>query len=405
MSKALGLLPSWYWPEGVQRYLAAPPVPIDEQGLGRWARRYGDQPALITDGTVTTFRELDALVTRVAVACRERCQTERPRIALVVGDPHAFVQLLMGVARSGGVALLLDPAQPWPDQAPAVDLFQAQAVVTDQPSLTPETTGATILRPGDLIQADVPPSPLSRPVATSPALALAEGGAVVYHSHASALSAAMAFVAFMELTPSAKLVVARPWGSWEGLTGLLASLQQGGTAVLAGSWDGRSVGEALARCDAGILWVDAGPGLPLLEDSLVVEAVRQHCAAVLITLTEALPKQLRRRLRRLLRVPVLTVYGYPATGAIAASHPSWYLDDAVGIPMTGVDLLPIDPETRSLVEAPWEVLAYAGIGVRSRALATDIAATDHRRTFIEKDLFYTGDLGVVDANGMLYLLS
>ena len=404
MSKAMGLLPSWYWPEGVQRYVAAPPVAIDELAIGRWARRYGSDPALVADGQVTTFQELDNVATRVAVACRERCQTEEPRVAVAVQARRTSALLLLGIVRGGGVTLLLDPAQPRQDQAPALHLFQAQALVTDQPASAADRMDIDILSPEALIEADVAPRSLSRLDAGKPALALVEGGDIVYHSHMSALSGAMAFAAFMELAPPARLVVARPWGSWEALVGLLAPLQAGGAAVLAGSGDGQSVGEAIAQYDARALWIDTGSALGLLEDGPMVAAIRRHCAAVYVTVTGAFPKRLRRQLRRLLRVPVLTVYGYAATGAIAASHPSWYLDDAVGIPMTGVDPVPLDPETGGPVEPPWQLLAHAGIGVRTKALAVDIAATSNGRGFIDKGLFYTGDLGVMDGNGMLYLL-
>src|SRR3972149_787422 len=126
---------------------------------------------------------------------------------------------------------------------------------------------------------------------------------------------------------------------------------------------------------------------------------RPPCHAPYVSVQRPFPKSLRRQLRRQLRVPVLTVYGYPAVGAIAASHPSWYLDDAVGIPMVGVDLLPVEPDTRRPVEIPWEALSYAGIGISGRSLAVDIVGGAGRARLSE-GLYYTEDVGSVDPNGM-----
>ncbi len=388
MGKAAGVLPSWYWPEGVQRYVSAPPVALDELCLGRWARRYGGQPALRTPEGEMTFRELDGAVGRVAAAIAQRWG--EPRLALRIGDPLSFVVVFLAGARLGRPLLLLDAGDPPGAHQWAVEAFRPTAVIDDALARELREAQAPALRP-------------SRPDASAPLIALPEGRALVYHSHVSLVSGAMALAAFLQLEPQESLLAAAPWNTWEGLLALLAHLQGGGCApVVASAPEG--VAEAVMQFRPKALWVPASLGWGALEVSGLGEAVRRAGPWLLVGVDGPFPKALRRRWRRVLGVPVLTAYGYAATGLVAASHPSWYLDDAVGIPMTGVDLVPIDPYSASPIEAPWEVLTYAGIGVKTRALAARIEGEGPYPGLLRSDLFYTGQQGWVDPNGMLYLL-
>jgi len=299
--------------------------------------------------------------------------------------------IFFAAVRLGLQVLLLDPRRSLPEWSWALELFRPIGVVDDDEAKR-------------IIHGEAPPSPPRRPAPSSPIVALPEGAGLVYHSHTSLLSAAIAVAVFFQLEPEDRLLVAAPWATWEGLLGLLASLQGGGTA-LAGLWEEAGLSEALGRYRPKALWLPSGADPSLLQETPLTREVRRTSPWLLLSVGSVWPKSLRRRLRRRLGVHVLTVYGYGATGLIAASHPSWYLDDAVGIPMTGVDLVPIDPATSQPLDVPWEALSYAGIGVKSRALAPKLEGRLPYPGTLEDDLFYTGDQGCLDLNGMLYLLS
>lgn len=406
MSKGMGLLPSWYWPEGVQRYLSAPQVALYELAVGRWARRYGSSPALVGPDYALTFAELDQETGRTAASCVERAGSGEPRVAIAVRSPRAFALVFLGALRAGGSVLLLDPRSAREDQAAALRLFQAQLLVTDAPAGLGQEAGLPELAPEALLEAAAPAAPAPMADAARPSIGLAQEGGIVYHNHISVMSAAMAFAAFTLLQPEDRYLVARPPGSWEGLLGLLAPLQAGGAAVLPASDDPEAAAAALSAAEALLLWIDEATALAILDGGgPLMEAARGRCQLVYVSVRRPLPRRLRRHLHRLLGAHILTIYGYPATSAIAAAHPSWYLEDAIGIPMTGVDLVPVDPDSLRAVEAPWELLTHAGIGVRARALAVETAGSVPGPGFIEEGLWYTGDIGSVDANGMLYLLT
>ncbi len=402
MSKALGLLPSWYWPEGVQRYLSAPRVPLYDLTVGRWVRRYGDDPALVTDAETQDFRRLDAACAAVAAACATRFPGQSPRIALAVRSPADFAALFLGLARAGATVLVLDgESDAGPSQA--LTEFAAQLIVSDSRVTAggpgPREEPAALL--GGATGGPPPARPSVDPAAPSVALPGKEG--IAWHSHMSLMSAAMAFAAFVALRPDRRLLVGRPPGAWETLVGMLAALQVGAPALLAGSVEADEASGLVGRAAPGLVWLPASAAESLLGSSALAGAMRAAGAHLMLTTTEPFPKHTRRALRRRLGTAVLTLYGYPETGPIAAAHPSWYLDEAIGIPMTGVDLIPLNPRTGRPADLPWAALSYAGIGVRTRALAANARRRNGDGGQVDAEWYATGDLGLIDANGMLFL--
>ena len=155
-----------------------------------------------------------------------------------------------------------------------------------------------------------------------------------------------------------------------------------------------------------MVWIDAATAERLLDGhNLLAGALREVRSNVYVSVSRTLPTHLRRALRRRLRTHVLAVHGYPDCGPISADHASWYLDDSVGIPMVGVDILALNPATDQLSELPWPVLSYAGIGVSSQAIATNrLQLAAHGTPAADTPrLYVTGDHGLLDSNGMLFL--
>lgn len=403
MGKALGLMPSWYWPEGVQRYLKAPRVALYELAVGRWAKRYGSDLALVAGGSSRSFRELDAACAIVAANYFSRLSDAPGRVALAVRAPEAFAPLLLGLLRADATLLVLADA-PAGRGTDSLSEFEPDLLISDDPAVAAGNVRREA--PAAWLEGGAPrPRPLNADPGR-PAIALPGRDGLAWHSQMSLMSGAMAFAAFTRLEPPAKLLVARPPGAWEGLIGLLAPLQTGGAALLDGRGDDDAVAALLRQHAPRSLWLDAAAAEALIGGpGPLVSAIRDERPDVLVTTTAAFPKRVRRSLRRLLRVPILTVYGYPETGPIAAAHPSWHVDEAVGIPMTGTDLVPLNPHSGRAVETPWDLLAYAHVGAQTNALATNVgAAAADGADRIDTRCYNTRTPGVIDANGMLFLL-
>jgi len=191
--------------------------------------------------------------------------------------------------------------------------------------------------------------------------------------------------------------------TWEGVIGLLAPLMVGATSILHSG----SLGEVLDAANherLGGIWLDWAQAEALASD-LRVRQRRGHWEWVYISVDSPFSVRKRRRLGRLLGSQILTVLGTPATGPIAGSPRTWLIDEAVGTPMTGVDLFPVDSPAGRLAGAPWPLLTSASVGVKSTFFAPEmsIEGTAPGR-FISEDVFDTGTSGLIDANGFLYLV-
>jgi hypothetical protein len=103
----------------------------------------------------------------------------------------------------------------------------------------------------------------------------------------------------------------------------------------------------------------------------------------------------RRRLARRLGTPVLTVYGRNDLGPVLGSHPTWYLDDGVGIPLPNVDTRPLDPSDGHELTIGWDAVEEAEIGVKS-AMAP--AGGELSGTWLRSRL-----IGQVDPTGLYFV--
>lgn len=97
------------------------------------------------------------------------------------------------------------------------------------------------------------------------------------------------------------------------------------------------------------------------------------------------------------------MFGLAETGAIFVSHPQWYLDEAVGIPMTNAHVVPSDPRNGEPIQALWELVESAEVTVKGPALMCGYEGQDCEDRFID-GRFRTGVIASSDANGMIYIL-
>jgi hypothetical protein len=80
---------------------------------------------------------------------------------------------------------------------------------------------------------------------------------------------------------------------------------------------------------------------------------------------------------------------------VLGSHPTWYLDDGVGIPMPNVDTRPLDPSDGHELTIGWDAVEEAEIGVKS-AMAP--AGGELSGTWLRSRL-----IGQVDPTGLYFI--
>jgi hypothetical protein len=356
MPKTIAITPSWYWPAGVPRVIGVPRLGLHELAVERRARRDPDALALVDDGTRVTNAELAALVREKAAtpACPRELLAGPPTVTAVVG--------LLGALAAGA-----------PLRA------GMSAVETSDPPEAP--------RPGAL---------------DAPAVGLDVDGAVAWHSHRSLLAGAVAFGAFCEIDAATPWCSTFPLASWEGLYGVLTPLLAGAPVVL--SEPGPPALGAIAREGVGVVLTDLESAFATTRDAKRdVKSVRGVLHAILCSVPGPFDADERRRVGRLFECAALTLFGRAETGPIFAAHRSWYLDEAVGIPVTNAHVVPVDPRSGVPLATLWELVESAMVTVWTPALMVGYEGGAHPDRFRD-GRFVTGTIASSDGNGMIYVL-
>lgn len=353
MPKTIAITPSWYWPARVPRVVGVPPFTLPELLVERRARREPDGLAVVDGNERITNAQLASMVAEVAGGTPDAAAISSP-----VPTARGVVALLGALASGTPIR------------------FDAQGAA----SLGSER------REGN----------------REPVIGLPARDALAWHSQRSVLAGGLSLGAFLEVGAE------RPWlstfglGSWEGLYGVTTALAAGAPLVLAPAGEGAL--EYIVREGVGIAFTDLASAYQASKEAKRdVKAVRGVLGSLLLSTGGMFDPDQRRRVAKLFECPALTIFGLPETGPIFAAHPSWYIDEAIGIPMTNVHVVPVDPRSYTPVQTLWELVESAMVTVFSPMMTVGYEGGAHADRFRD-ERFVTGLIASSDANGMIYLL-
>src|SRR5581483_1232764 len=326
---ALGLL-SAYWPEMTARHAHVPLERAPQFTVHRSAKSDPGRAALVTPERSVTFAELSDLVRRAAAGIAAQTG-EGGRVAVLLDDPVSQAACVFGAWEADRLAFVHSgpmPLGPLTDFAP--DLVIARELAHAPPGVAVETAYTVPAEPVTFGKAN-----LRAPVLV---LAKPDGSGEVAHNHKTLVATAVAFSSFFMFEPGAEIVLLEPPTGWLGLAVVLAAWHRAATVRVAWTADWAGHRERVDYVAGSFATADAryAGATPALRD------VRAGVGAILGVEGPFSPAR-RRRLARRLGTPVLTVYGRNDLGPVLGSHPTWYLDDAMGIPLPNVDTRPIDP--------------------------------------------------------------
>lgn len=350
MSKgALGLL-SAYWPEGTARYAHVPLKRVTQQCVTQTAEAHGERAALVAGGRRLAYAELAERTAVGAARLRERAEPGA-RVVLVLEDP---LELFACTAAALEADLLVWARSDSPAES-ALAAFEPELAVTRTP-----LPGPTSVSPDELAAGEAGDTP-ARPKLRNPVLALPRpGGGEVLHSHRTLVATAIAWSSFFLLEPGAEVGLFEPPHDWLTLAAWWGAWQAG--ATLHALWDARDV-DIPERLDYAVMRFERAAARHLPPGTRPFPG--RIGAGALVGLDRRLSASARRRLARRVRAPVLSVFGRNDLGPVLASHPTWYLDDAMGIPLPNVDLRPFDPAQGRELAIGWDAVEEAEMGVKS----------------------------------------
>jgi acyl-coenzyme A synthetase/AMP-(fatty) acid ligase len=374
MPKTIAITPSWYWPPGVARVVGIPPFSITELCVERPARDNPSALALVAGNTRLTAAELKSEVWRCAGALAGGVSaTDRIAVPAASASVNSVV-LLLGALAAGL----------------PVDLGGGGSPVSGSDA-------------GSAGEGFMPSRP-SLCALREPAVFIAGREGPVAHSHRSLLAAVIGLGAFLEVRPGRPWMPLVPLSRWEGLLGLLAPLYFGSAVVLPPeNGDAETTVQTIVREGVGYAFSTLETGARLTRDAKKsTKDARRILDAFLLSVDGMFDPDERRRVARSFECPALTVWGTAETGPVFASHPSWYLDESVGIPITNAQVIPSDPRSGVPIQTLWELVDTAEVTVWSPSVccrevsSAGASWTDNR--------LRTGMMASSDANGMVYLL-
>lgn len=380
MPKTIAITPSWYWPEAIDRVAGIPPYGVTELCVDAHARDNPDRIALTGDDGDITFAELKEKVIGTAAAL---LATGAAR-GVLPGDLNADnIVRLLAALRAGVHTRIVGEGETLEDVASS---FGSAYNLADLDIVGGLDDGA---KPADL---------------RGPAVTICGRTAAVNHSHRSLLAASISLLTFLRSDREKPWLAVLPLGRWEGLVSVLAPLFLGVPVVVASDSSGEALAEAIVKYQPGTAVTDlASSVLATRDDKRAVKKTRGILDAMVLSTEGLFSPGDRQRVGKSFGTAALTMFGLAETGAIFVSHPQWYLDEAVGIPMTNAHVVPSDPRNGEPIQALWELVESAEVTVKGPALMCGYEGQDCESRFID-GRFRTGVIASSDANGMIYIL-
>lgn len=405
MPKTIAITPSWYWPAATSRVTGIPPFHLHEMLVERFARHHPDQPALVSGEERLTAAELADVVRRTSAAIASRAGVGADAV-LHTGSSVEGVVLALGALGSGARVSLAAPGSGAAAAAspPGGGAGGPTLVLADGEGAA--DAGPQALRLAGLLDAGAaPPQPAPCPIGlrdAAVAVAGGPGGVAAWHSHRSLLAMAVSIATFYRVDASMPWVSDLPLATWAGLASAATALFAGSTLVLAGS---EPLPQAIAREGAGYACTDLDSAAALTRDAKRdVKNVRGALAMLVLTVPGAFDPDQRRRVGRSFDCPALTLHGSVETGPVFASHPSWYLDESVGIPITNAHVVPVDPRSGFPIQTLWELVEFARVTVGSPAAMVGYDGASGLADPVADGRVTTATIASSDANGMIYLM-
>lgn len=412
MGKGAVGLTAGYWPEDVYRYLAIPGITLDDGLMARPGKRTPNRPALIGHQGPLTYKQLIADADQAMKAILACLDGKGNRVAMALADTSDLAKVLFGALKGRCTVFLVNLSVSSEELSVQMQQFQPDLIITDDASrrtMGGLVDGVRIISFLELreINSTVGP-PRGRMDLGAPVLALAmAGGGLAYHSHKSLLAGAVSWSTFVPLKTEDLVLAAQPLCTWEGLYGLLPILFRGGTclvgnlqdpeALARGVMEHRPLYTILSRPEARLLYQPSHKEL--------VQAFRESLSGLFVSTTGPFTAMGRLRLKNLLGKPALLAFGSAEAGPVFSSHPTWFLDTAVGIPVTNVDVWPLNPANGNPLEVPWEAIEYGEVGVKSPMTAVDYQSAEEKEQRVKGGWLRTKIVTTMDPNGLFYIQS
>lgn len=406
---AVGIV-AGYWPEDVYRYLAIPSIYLDEALVTRPAKRFPDKVAVEFDSIKITYQQLAAEVDKSLKTVLSFTEGKNLRLTLALTNPLELFPIFFGALRAHCLVQLPDVSAPLERLLQQIASFGPDLVIMDDktsrriPGWGQKIKALSIV---ELFQLEPGPFKVQKRLdMKGPCIALVgREGKVFYQSHQSALAGAISWSAFIPFEEKDVILNLQPLHTWEGLFSLFPALFKGATCLIGSLEDPEKLATSIMSHRCNYTWFSQEQARRLLQkpQDVLISKLKKTLSGLFVSISESFRPRGRKLLKNLLGgVPVLTVFGFPEAGPVLASHPTWYLNEAIGIPVSNVDVWPLNPETGNPLLVPWEAIEYAEIGIKSPMAAVAFETPEKKEAQMREDWLRSYLVANMDPNGLFY---
>ena len=410
----------WYrfWPENVPRHIEYPQVPLS-QLLTDSAERYPEDIAFDCRGVGISYKELDTLTTRLALALRALGVVEKDRVLLLLPNSLQFIIAYYGVIKAGATVAPASPLSKSLELLQKVADLKAGMIITNG-ELGPAVDGVagragakTLIMPDDNRVIDI--SWLDRlvaagslaPVEIRPrrdvATILYTGGTTgvpkgAMLTHYNLVANAMQNAAWFGWGHRDVVIGLLPfYHTWGGCTCVNSPVYAGARVIILPRFDVEELLTTIQKERVTVLYGAASMFNVLLNSPLVdghdLSSLRYVKAGAM-----PIPQELKARWEE--RTGVRMVLGYGLTEASPETHnnpPGRVRPETAGIPNIDTDARIVDAETGLVDLSPGEVGELVVRG--PQVMKGYWRSPSDTRAALRRGWLYTGDLAFMDEEG------
>lgn len=406
---AVGIV-AGYWPDDVYRYMAIPSMYLDEALVTRPAKRFPDKVAMEFESVQLTYQQLAAEVDKAAKAVLSCTGGKNLRLTLLLASPLELLPVLIGALRAHCLVQLPDISAPPERLSQQIAAFGPDLVVTDEKTggmISSKEQKPEVLPAAELLQLKPGTAKvLKRLDMKGPCIALTgRDGKVFYQSHQSVLAGAISWSAFVPIEEKDVILDLHPLHTWEGLFGLLPALFKGATCLVSSLENAQKLAASHMSYHCSYTWLSQEQARKMLREPQqdLVRNLKRSLVGLFVSVSGSFRPRSRKLLGNLLGgVPVLTVFGFPEAGPVLASHPTWYLNEAIGIPVSNVDVWPMNPGTGNPLLVPWEAIEFAEVGIKSPMAAVAFSSPEDKAAQVREEWLRSYLVANMDPNGLFY---